>query len=321
MYNFVVWTKTRWETEADPRDISVEEVLAVPTATDIANLPIEYHNEALIGATYYQNWYGSCTAMGTTHSMLVQNTKELIKKNPWLAQQVATKIKSGVNAVELYWEDLWTKMGHNLADKTDSGDYVEKALDTTNKKGIKGKTYDGAETVFFGLNYSYSRDYSQNMLKYWLTKYPLVFVMSGTSLTWSEMMTGEVKTLIEKIKSTGSHCITCTWYDSYGLIVSNSWRPNDKTGKKCLFRISWANIQKMLNIGMLNWRYWVEFDKEDAVLDLDMYIEENNAIEILKAINKFWGKTHYSDTQKACETLGATIRKNYPRANKEVPLK
>lgn len=321
MYNFVVWTKTKWEFEADPRDLVAEAVLQTPTAVDIKNLPTEYHNEALIGATYYQNGWGSCVALWTTHSMLMQNTRELIKKNPWLVQQIANKIKSGVNAIELYWEDLWTKMGHNLADKKDSGDYVEKGLSVTNKLGIKGKTYDGKDTVFFGLNYSHSRDYSQNMLKYWITKYPLVIAISWTSKTWWEMMTGEVKTIIEKVKCTGAHCIDISWYDSYGIILPNSWSPNDKTGKKCMFRISWANIQKMVDVGMLNWRYWIEFDKEDAVLDLDMYIEENNAIEILRAINKFWGKTHYPDTQKACETLGATIRKNYTRANKEVPLK
>jgi hypothetical protein len=75
----------------------------------------------------------------------------------------------------------------------------------------------------------------------------------------------------------------------------------------------------MVQTGMLNWRYWIEFDKKDATLDLDLYIEENNAIEVLKLINSFYKKTRFADTRKECGEFGATIRKNYPRANLAVP--
>jgi hypothetical protein len=68
--------------------------LAVPTATEIANLPKEYHNEQFVGSTYYQNGWGSCTAMGTTHSLLIQNILELVELNPEIATEIANKIKS-----------------------------------------------------------------------------------------------------------------------------------------------------------------------------------------------------------------------------------
>jgi hypothetical protein len=80
----------------------------------------------------------------------------------------------------------------------------------------------------------------------------------------------------------------------------NSRSPNDPTKKKCLFTLSWEMIQKMLDVGMLNWRYWVEFDKKDATLDLDVYLEESNAIEILKLLAKFYQKTRFATVRNAC---------------------
>jgi hypothetical protein len=71
--------------------------------------------------------------MGTTHSMLIQNVKELATLNPEIASDILAKLKAGINPIELDWKDLWTKMGHNLENKADSGDYVEKALGTVNK--------------------------------------------------------------------------------------------------------------------------------------------------------------------------------------------
>jgi len=319
MENFVVWTLTKSEIEADPRDLKAEVVLPVPTAEDLKNLPEECHNEAFIGATYYQNGWGSCTSLGATHSMLIQNVKELATLNPEIASEIGAKLKSGVNPIELDRKDLWTKMGHKLEDMNDSGDYVEKALLTTNKQWIKGKDWNGNDVVFFGLNYADSWNYTNQMLKYWITKYPVVIVISGTNQTWNEMMSGEVKTIIEKVHSTWAHCICICWYDKYWIIVANSRKANDWTKKKCLFRISRANIPEMVKVWMLNRRYRVEFDKKDSVLDLDLYMEENNAIEILKLLTKFYNKTRFKDVQKECGDLGATIRKNYPRVNTMVP--
>lgn len=319
MLNFVVWTLTKSEIEADPRDLKAETVLPSPTAQELATLPVEFHNESLIGETYYQNWRGSCTAMGTTHSMLIQNIKELVEKNPAIATQIYEKIKSWKNPVELDRKDLWKKMGHNLENKSDSGDYVEKALLTTNKNWIAGKDWNGKDVVFYGLNYADSRDYSQSMLKYRITKYPIIIVISWNNEIRNQMMTWEVTTILEKIHSNWAHCILITWYNAYGIIVTNSRTGNDWAKKKCIFKIAWENIQKMLDVWMLNRRYRIEFDKKDAILDLDIFMEENNAIEILKLLTKFYNKTRFKDVQKECGDLWATIRKNYPRANTEVP--
>jgi hypothetical protein len=51
---------------------------------------------------------------------------------------------------------------------------------------------------------------------------------------------------------------------------------------------------------MANWRYWILFDKANAVVDLDLFNEENNAIEVLKLINKFYGKTRFDNVKMAC---------------------
>lgn len=321
MEKFVVWTLTKSEIEADPRDLKAEVVLPVPTTQELLNLPKEFHNEAFIGSTYYQNGRGSCTAMGTTHSMLIQNVKEFATLNPELTSEIEVKLTAGINPIELDRKDLWAKMGHKLDDKSDSWDYVEKALLTTNKLWIKWKDWNGKDVVFMWLSYADSRDYSHNTFKYRITKYPVIIVISGTKTTRGEMMSGEIKTVIQKIHSTWAHCITVTWYDSYWLIVANSRTANNQNKHKCMFKISRETFDEMIKVWMINRRYRVEFDKKDSVLDLDLYVEESNAIELLKLLNKFYNKTRFKDTQKECWDLWATIRKNYPRADKEVPKK
>lgn len=321
MEKFVVWTLTKSEIEADPRDLKAEVVLPVPTEQELKNLPKEFYNEAFIGSTYYQNGRGSCVAMGTVHSMMIQNIKELATLNPWIASEIGAKLKAGINPIEMDWKDLWTKMWHDLNNKADSWDFVEKWLNTANKMWIAGKDWNWKDVVFFWLNYSISKDYSRSMFKYRITKYPVVIVISGTVKTRAEMMLWELKTVIDRVNSTWAHCITVSWYNEYWITVLNSRTANDSKKHKCIFKISRNMLDEMLKVGMLNRRYRVEFDKKDSVLDLDFYMEENNAIEILKLLSKFYNKTRFKDVQKECGELGATIRKNYPRANVEVPKK
>lgn len=47
--------------------------------------------------------------MGTTHSMLIQNTKEFAEKNLEMSSQIIAKLKAGVNPIDLDWKDLWTR--------------------------------------------------------------------------------------------------------------------------------------------------------------------------------------------------------------------
>lgn len=62
--------------------------------------------------------------MASTHSMKIQNEYEYPDKE-----------------IELDWKDLWTKMGHNLADKSDSGDSIENSVSTVTSKGIEGRRF------------------------------------------------------------------------------------------------------------------------------------------------------------------------------------
>lgn len=48
MEKFIVGALTKSEIEADPRDLKASNVLPVPTAQELANLPEEFHREQYI---------------------------------------------------------------------------------------------------------------------------------------------------------------------------------------------------------------------------------------------------------------------------------
>lgn len=321
---FIVWTKTKTQEEMDARDFKVETVLPIPTKEELDNLPKAFSLWIYVWKTYYQNGRWSCTALWTTHSMLIQNIRELQQTKPELLPDIVNKIKLWNNFIELFWESLWTRMGHDLSNKADSWDYVEKALNTAIKLWIQGKDENWGLVDYFWQNFSYKSSWrtmeDKLMAKYYLTKYPIVDVISWTNTTWSEMTKWEVKTIIHKSKSTGSHCICRVWYDEYWLRYLNSRMPNDKNKKKSVFCIKRETYFEMVNAGMANWRYWVLFDKKNAVVDLEQLKEENNALEVLKAIKTFYWKTRFWDVKISISMLWKTLRKNYPKLDKELPL-
>lgn len=321
MEKYVVGTLTKSEIEADPRDFKADAVLPNPTDTDLKNLPKAFSLGMYVGETYYQNGRWSCTALWTCHSMQIQNVQELLKNDVNKNKQIIEMIWNWKNPISLIREDLRTKMGHNLDDKKDSWDYVEKALNTCIKQGIKWKDFMGVDITYFGSSFAYKRDDVdwEQMLKYYLTKYPCVMVIKGTNKTWQEMTAGEVKTIMEWFETTGAHCICCVGYDEYWIRFLNSWSKNSQSKTKSVFRISWENHKKMIELWMINWRFWVLFDKEEAVVDLEKLKEENNMTELLKLLNKSRSKTSIKEVQNGIGDLGKLIRDNYPNANKAVP--
>ena len=320
---YVVWTLVHSQISADPRDFQAEVVLPIPTPNELANLPEEFDQWMYIGATYYQNGWGSCTALWTTHSMLIQNTKEAQINNPDLLQTIINDLRQWENPIFLDWKDLWQKMGHDLNNENDSWDYVEKALQTAIDKGIGWKDINGNDYVFFWKNYAYTTagitDLDISYLKYYITKYPIVDVFLWNNNTWNEMEAWEVKTIITKSQSTGGHCISKTKYDAYGPYWTNSWTPNDTGKHKCTFRMSWDNYKKAITSWMINWRYRQLFDKADAVINLDKLKEDNNMTFLLQTLHDKYNTTSKVEVQKKISELWALIRKDYPNADKNVP--
>ena len=73
--------------------------------------------------------------------MLSQNIEELRNVFPNMIAEMNKKVTDGENTINLDRKDLWIKMGHDINNKNDSGDYVEKMLRTLRVLGINGKSY------------------------------------------------------------------------------------------------------------------------------------------------------------------------------------
>lgn len=105
----------------DERDFKAEETVELDYTIE---LPKSFSLGKWIRNTNYQNGWGSCTANATSHGVQVLAVE----------QKQIVPVKD--NIITPNRKDLWTKMGHNLDDKNDSGDYVEKAINTALKQGI-----------------------------------------------------------------------------------------------------------------------------------------------------------------------------------------
>ena len=320
---FNVWTLVHSPITADPRDWKADAVLPTPTDKELANLPEAFDQWMYIGATYYQNGWGSCTALWTTHSMQIQNVKELQLENPDRLWEIVNDLKTWLNPIFLDRKSLWTKMGHNLANKEDSWDYAEKALQTAIDKGIDWVDIDWNNLVYYAKNYSYKTagftDLDIAYLKYYITKYPLVSVFLWNQNTWNEMSAWEVVTVLTPWQTTWWHCICNSWYDAYGPKRENSRTPNNANKKKCEFKMSWDNYKKAVQSWMINWRYRQLFDWKEAIVNLDKYKEDNNMTVLLQTLHDKYNTTSKVEVQKKISELWALIRKDYPNADKNVP--
>lgn len=259
MIKVTVGTTSLTEKQSDSRDYIVSNVLKL----DKVEVP-----EAMmwwITETVYQSSFPSCTAASTTNSMICQNELEYKQK------------------VELSWKDLRAKMWHSIT-KADSWDSVENAVKTALKMWITG-VVNGKQQLFQSDAWAYGKwDIWQKAL----TIAPLITVIYGNNVTWNEMLWWEVKTISKKTTKSMWHAVMIAGYDKDWIYFYNSF--GDKINKNGIsnFKISWATFDKMIAVGMLNWRYFVLVDKKDLV-DYAQNIEiSKQIIKLSKQMYEIW---------------------------------
>ena len=186
-----------------------------------------------ISKTIYQNWWGSCTAAATTNSMKSQNEVEYWKE------------------IDLDWKQLWADMGHDLNNKSDSGDYVIKALKTAISNWI---SWYEADIYAYG-----RRDIREKALHI----APLITIIEWTSTTRAEMIKWEIKTIIPKSRDTWWHAVVICWYDENYIYFYNSF--GDYVIKDWIssFKIKREIFYEMMKVNMMNWRWFWLYDKKE----------------------------------------------------------
>ena len=263
----IVWTTSLSQQDYDVRDYQVgnliKEINIEPPETFIRP----------ISKTYKQSW-SQCTAFGTTHSMQIQNEHER---------------KAEITLDPMF---LWEAMGHQPMDKW--GDSIENAVKTAVKKWIKG-TKDWEPYVFNADGFAFGK---RNNRKQVTTKYPLITVIYWNWNTRQEMLRGEVKTNVPRTQKSLGHCV-CIWgFDKDYAYFYNSWNKNK--GNICEFKISRDLMFEMMKSNMLNWRYFVLYDK----VELNKYAEEIElSKQIIKLAKKLYEKWESDVKQKFEERL------------------
>jgi len=265
------WTLWREQFEADPSDFTTENTVGEPTSEELANLPESVNLLDDLPRTYNQGSLGACTAYALTHIQLLQNCREF---------------ESAL--LELDPLSLWINMGHNPK-VPDGWDYLENALKFSKSKWINGTGPGGKSLVFFTESYAYKNIWTAwkadfDTMKYYLSKwFPLYAALKWTSKTWRELSNGELVTVYPAASTTGWHAVGIYGIDNDYVYFANSWA----TSPKSQFKVSRANITEMVKMGMLNWRYWLVYDKKDIVtpaLFEDYYKEKDT--EEYKAVKR-----------------------------------
>ena len=301
MTQFALWAKTKTQSEADIRDRKVWDVLPVPTPNDLNTLPASYSWESNIWVTENQGNIGSCTALGTTHSLQIQSITDLTATYPDQSKTIYGKLATGDNIVDLSWQDLWTKMWHDPKNPADSGDYVENAIKTVVKQGELGKDITNQNRNYKADGFAYitfdSTEAGMRNLKFQLTRSPLIMVIGGNDTTWNELQMGELETVIPKNKWNWQHCICCDGYDDgeQKFHVLNSWTPNDTLGKISSFKLSYNNFRLMLAADQINRRCWRMFSADNATVDLLWFKRRTEAMTLMRAAKKMFADGTVAD--------------------------
>ena len=288
----------------DERDFKAEEAIKLDLTVE---LPKSFSLWKWIRKTNYQNGRGSCTANATSHGVQVLAVKD--KGVEPTKENIVTPDR----------KDLWGKMWHNLDDKNDSGDYVEKAINTALKLGIATVEWDYAK--FDGYSYDswnwMDRDIDK-MKRYLYKGCPIAWCLRWNKTTWNELTNGQLKTYIEADKRTGWHAICLVGWDEWGLRFVNSRKTNDGKWYKSRFYVTYADLK--LCSWMFNWRYRPLFKKEQAKKDPEYIKRKNVAVVVLKALKKQYDKEPAA-VKEAIVKLSQAYRKAYPEINEELPLK
>ena len=297
------WCLTLSEDMMDERDFKAEEVIELDTTIQ---LPKSFSLGQWIRKTNYQNWWGSCTSNATSHGVQVLAVKDNGKK------------PETENIITPNWKDLWTKMGHDLNNKNDSWDYVEKAVNTALKEWISNVEW--WESKFDGYCYG-SRDRTdksiETMKRYLYNWNPIVWCLRWNKTTWSELTKWQLRTLIDVTQRTGWHAVCLVWWDEWWLRFVNSWATNDGKGYKSRFYVTYADMKKLGTT--FNWRYWALFKKEQVKKDTEYLKRKSTAVVILKALKKQYDNEP-QEVKEAIVKLSQAYRKAYPEINEELPI-
>lgn len=297
------WCLTLSEDMMDERDFKAGEAISLDMSIE---LPRHFSLGEWLYQTNYQNWRGSCTANATCHWVQI------------LAVRNNGKKPEKDNIITPFRENLWTDMGHNLNDKNDSWDYVEKAVSVAHKNWIMAVEWFLVK--FDGYCYwQFSCDDTaiELMKRYLYNQNPIVRCLRGNQTTWNEISAGEIKTIIPPEKRTGWHAVCLVGWDEYGLWFANSRKPNDGKGLKSRFFVSYEFMKKA--VGMFNRRYWILYLKGDAKKSPEYLKRKNIAVAVLRALKKIYDEENI-DVREWIVALSQALRKEYDEINDELPL-
>ena len=299
---FKAWCLTLPAEFADVRDFKAEE--AIQLDMDIV-LPESFSLGKWIYKTNYQGSHGSCTANSTCHWVQILNVRK------------GGIVPTDKNIITPSWKDLWTKMGHDVKNYNDSGDYVEKAVNVALKEWVYiEEDWNLARFDWYATSDWNMDDESIDKMKRYLYKgCPIVWVLRWNDDTWNELSLWELKT---KPKVTNQwHAIALVGWDKWWLWFVNSWKTNDWKGLKSRFFVSYNKAKEVW--WLFNYRYWVLYNKEDENKTAEYLKRKNIWLEVIKLLKKTY-PNESSNMQKAIETFSREYRKEYPELNEEIPL-
>ena len=287
----------------DSRDFKAEEAIEIDRTEE---LPRSFSLWKWIRTTNYQNWWWSCTANATSHGVQVLSVK---KKGI-----VPTKD----NILTADRKNLRENMWHNLKDKNDSWDYVEKAINTALKNWITALEWAWLRFDWYSYDERARNDISIEKMKHYLYNWcPIDWCLRGNTITWSELSAWQLKTFIPVEKRTWGHAVCLVGRDEWGFRFVNSRKTNDWKWYKSRFYVTYEDLKKCWE--MFNWRYRPLYNRDKAKKDTDYLRRKGNAKVSLEALKKIYPEEDL-EIQKAIEKLSKLLRKKYPELNQELPL-
>ena len=287
----------------DARDFKAEEAIQLDKTIE---LPKSFSLGKRIRTTNYQNGRGSCTANSTSHGVQI------------LAVKKKGILPTKENIVTPNWKDLRTKMWHDLENKDDSGDYVEKALNTALKEWITTIEWELAKYDWYSYDSRAGNDLSIETMKRYIYKWcPIAWCLRWNKTTRAELTQWQLKTFVEANERTGGHAIALVGWDEGGFRFINSWRTNDGEARKSRFYVTYTDLKRCRT--MFNWRYRPLYNKEQASKDPAYLKRKANAKVALEALKKVYSE-ETPEIQKQIEQLSKWLRKSYPELNEELPV-
>lgn len=299
---FATWCLTLPAEFADARDFKAEE--AIQLDMDIV-LPESFSLWKWIYKTNYQGSHWSCTANSTCHGVQILNVKK------------GGVLPTDKNIITPSWKDLWTKMGHDVKNYNDSGDYVEKAVNVALKEWVYIEEdwnlarFDWYATAEWNMD-----DESIDKIKRYLYRgCPIVWVLRWNDDTRHELSLWELRTKPTVVSQ--GHAIALVGWDKRWMRFVNSWSPNDGKWLKSRFLVSYNKLKDLW--GIFNYRYWVLYNKEDENKQAEYLKRKNQYLAILKLLKKTY-PVESKEWQKAIEDFSKFCRSSYPEIDQELPL-